>query len=92
MWKQAMRLAGGSPKNNNMVKEKLFVGQVKDITSEILKDEIDKVHDEVVKEIAPLLEKIPAEDREKMMNDLVDIAKQVAVAAVEAYINSQIHK
>ena len=75
-----------------MLKGKLFAGQIKDITSQVLKDELDKVHNEVAREIAPLLKKIPAEDREKMMNDLVDITKQVAVAALEAYVNSQIHK
>ena len=67
---------------------KLFVGTANDAASQIVHDEIQKVHDEITQAVIPLLSQIPAGDRQKLLDDLVGVAKQAAVAYVEAYISS----
>lgn len=71
---------------------KLFLSSAEDAAGQVLKDEINKVHDDIATSIAPILSQIPADQREKMIPQLTDVAKQAAVAYAEAYLNAYIPK
>ncbi len=67
---------------------KLFVGEAKSAATTIVEDEIHKVHDEIALSIAPLLKEVPEDKQAEVLENITDIAKQAAVAYVEAYIGA----
>ena len=68
----------------------LFVSQAQDAAQTVVKDEINKVHDEIAASIAPYLAQIPKENQQAALQGITDVAKKAAVAYAEAYINSKI--
>jgi hypothetical protein len=70
---------------------RLFVGAALDVSHQVIKDEIDKVHDDISNAIVPILATVPeGPDKQKMMTEIVAVSKAAAVYYAEAYINTYI--
>lgn len=70
----------------------LFVKQAADGAQTVVRDEINKKHDEITAAVTPLLQSVPDDQKEHTIAKVVELAKNVGVAAAEAAIDSQTPK
>lgn len=67
----------------------LFVHKAEEGAQQVVRDEINKKHDEITAAVTPLLQTVPEEHRDQTIANVVEIAKNVGVAAAEAAIDSK---
>lgn len=77
----------------------LFLSQAENAGATLIQDEskkvqteIDNAHDQIALAISPLVQQVPEADRQQLITNLTEVAKQAAVAYAEAYIDSKIPK